>query len=75
MQIVLLATRVITADDGGHTTNAAGHDGVVQRPEGGPVAAAQHVIDIFVRETGDQLLARVGDLGIAAIGIIVDGFL
>jgi hypothetical protein len=71
----MLAARVVAADDSSHTADPPGHDRVVERPEGSPVRAAQHVIDVLVRKAGDQILAYVWDLSSAPVLVIVDGIL
>jgi len=72
VQVVVLAARVVAADDGRHAANTPGHDGVVERAEGGAVAAAEHVVDVLVREAGNQVFAHVGDVRLAAILVIVN---
>ncbi len=37
------------------------------------VGASQHVVDVFVREAGDQVFAHLRDVGRAAVLVVVDG--
>ena len=71
--LVLGHARVVAADDAGEAADAAGDDGVVERPEGAAVEAALHVVEVLVREAGDQRSRwYVGDVDRAAVGVVVD---
>ena len=70
--LVLRDAHVVAADDGGHAADAAGDDGVVERPERAAVEAALHVVDVLVGEAGDEGLVVVGDVDGAAVGVVVD---
>ena len=54
MQAVLGDAGIVAARQADHTPDAAGDDGVVQRPEGAAVLSALHVLDIFVGKAGDH---------------------
>ena len=71
---IVADTGVVATYHASRATHPSGHDGIIQRPEGCPVAAAQHVIDVFVRKTGYQLFAINGDPRLASILVVVDGF-
>ena len=71
--LVLGDAHVVAADDAGEAADAAGDDGVVERPERAAVEAALHVVEVLVAEAGDERLVVVGDVDRAAVGVVVDG--
>ena len=46
-----------------------------KRAEGGPVAAAEHVVDVFMGEAGNESSRSIGDVCLAAVLVIVNGVL
>ena len=71
--LVLGDAHVVAADDAGEAADAAGDDGVVERPERAAVEAALHVVEVLVAEAGDERLVVVGDVDRAAVRVVGDG--
>ena len=65
-----LRFRVVAADDADDAADAAGDDRVVERPERGPVGAAEHVLDGIDAEAGDHLLLGLGDEDLVGIAVL-----
>ena len=66
--------RVIAADVGDDAADTALHDGIVERTEGSPVNTTQGVVDVFVREAGNDVALDIGNGNLAALGEAIAGY-
>ncbi len=63
---------VVAAHHAGQSAYAAGGNGVIQRPEGTSVVATLHIAQILVGEARHHIPGIARNVGLAAIGVVVD---
>ena len=70
MRFILCRAGVVAAYIGHDTPDPARHHGIVEGSEGGSVSTTEHVVDVLMGETRDDVFGYIWDSSFTSIGIV-----